>query len=163
MVFRAFIRNVADVENLCIGCVRTDEGTEFKIGDFEGVLDQHMIRHEYTVPGTPQLNGKVERAIALIAEKGLVMMNGAGLGDRLGLWAVAHNMAITLTNLCLKSATPQWKSLYEMVYGVPTHHLLPLWASKGFTRVDQRMHMLAPRAEPCLMMGCSSNYPSHFP
>ncbi|CAM9761605.1 unnamed protein product [Choristocarpus tenellus] len=84
-VFRAFVRDVAEVENLSIGCVRTDEGTEFKNVGFEDVLDEHKIRHEYTVPGAPQLYGKVERALALIVEKGLVMMHAAGLGDRLGL------------------------------------------------------------------------------
>ncbi|CAM9352850.1 unnamed protein product, partial [Choristocarpus tenellus] len=60
-VVRAFIRDVAEVENIRIGCVRTDEGTEFKNVDFEDVLDERKIRHEYTLPGTPQLNGKVER------------------------------------------------------------------------------------------------------
>ncbi|CAM9741908.1 unnamed protein product, partial [Choristocarpus tenellus] len=90
---------------------------EFKNGDFEGMLDQHKIRHEYTIPGTPQLNGKVECMIALIAEKGPVMMHTAGLGDWLGLWAEAHNMAATLTNLCPTSANPHRKLPYEMFYG----------------------------------------------
>ncbi|CAM9950335.1 unnamed protein product, partial [Choristocarpus tenellus] len=121
--------------------VRTDEGTEFKNVDFEDVLDERNIRQEYTVPGTPRLNGKVERALALIAEKGLVMMHAAGLRDRLGLWAEAHNMANTLTNLSPTSANPHWKSPFEMFYGVPAHpHLLPLWGSKGYTRVDNRLH-----------------------
>ena len=41
--------------------VRFDRGGEFSLGDFNDFCDKHGIKREYTIPGTPQQNGVVER------------------------------------------------------------------------------------------------------
>ena len=41
--------------------IRSDRGGEFNLGDFKEFCDKHGIKREYTIPGTPQHNGVVER------------------------------------------------------------------------------------------------------
>jgi transposase InsO family protein len=41
--------------------VRYDRGGEFSSRDFKEFFDKHGIKREYTIPGTPQQNGVVER------------------------------------------------------------------------------------------------------
>jgi transposase InsO family protein len=41
--------------------VRSHRGGEFVSIDFKEFCDKHGIKREYTIPGTPQQNGVVER------------------------------------------------------------------------------------------------------
>jgi hypothetical protein len=41
--------------------IRSDKGGEFMSGDFKEFCDRHGIKRQYTIPGTPQQNGVVER------------------------------------------------------------------------------------------------------
>jgi transposase InsO family protein len=43
--------------------VRSDRGGEFMLSDFKELCDKHGIKREYTIPGTPQQNGVVERQV----------------------------------------------------------------------------------------------------
>ena len=44
-----------------IKTLRTDNGGEFITKEFEAFLSKHGIRHQNTVPYTPQQNGLAER------------------------------------------------------------------------------------------------------
>ena len=41
--------------------VRSDRGVEFSSEEFKEFCNKHGIKREYTIPGTPQQNGVVER------------------------------------------------------------------------------------------------------
>ena len=60
-------------QKLSIKCVRTDNGDKFE-GEFQRELDRRSITHEHTPPDTPQYNGDAERALGLLREKAIVLM-----------------------------------------------------------------------------------------
>ena len=60
-------------QKLSIKCVRTDNGGEFE-GEFQRELDRRSITHEHTPPDTPQYKGVAERALGLLREKAITLM-----------------------------------------------------------------------------------------
>jgi transposase InsO family protein len=48
--------------------------------DFEELCDKHGIKREYTIPGTPQQNGLVERKNRIVQQMARPMMNEKNLG-----------------------------------------------------------------------------------
>ena len=57
-IFKALIENQAGNR---LKVVRSDRGGEFMSSDFKELCDKHGIKREYTILGTPQQNGVVER------------------------------------------------------------------------------------------------------
>ena len=91
-------------QKLSIKCVRTDNGGKFE-GEFQRDLDRRSMTHEHTPPDTPQYNGVAERALGILREKAITLMEE--LDDvinvpREKLWAQAMLFACDVTN---KSAT----------------------------------------------------------
>ena len=76
------------VQWLDIGAIRTDEGGEFE-GEFQRLLVELSIKHEHTHPDTPKYNGVAERALGLLREKTIAMMQGFSVGADDKLWAEA--------------------------------------------------------------------------
>jgi hypothetical protein len=66
------------------------------------------IQFEYTAPGTPQLNGRVERKFATLYGRVRAMLNGARLTKELrnGLWTEAARTASDLENTLVSSTRP---------------------------------------------------------
>ena len=64
------------------------------------------MKFEFTAPGTPQQNGKVERAFATIYGKIRSMLNSARIttGVRKGLWAMCANISVQLENIIVNEA-----------------------------------------------------------
>jgi transposase InsO family protein len=51
-----------------IKCLRTDNGTKYRDGDFLKFCEEHGIKRHFTVRKTPQQNGVVERLNRTIIE-----------------------------------------------------------------------------------------------
>ncbi|CAA0840399.1 Unknown protein [Striga hermonthica] len=71
-VFQYFKRFHAMVERQAgkpLKCLRSDNGGEYTSHEFKNYCAEHGIRHEKTVPGTPQHNGVAERINITIREK----------------------------------------------------------------------------------------------
>jgi hypothetical protein len=66
------------------------------------------IQFEYTAPGTPQLNGRVERKFATLYGRVRAMLNGARLTKELrhGLWTEAARTASDLENTLVTKVKP---------------------------------------------------------
>ena len=60
-------------QKLSIKCVRTDNGGEFE-REFQRELDRRSITHEHIPPDMPQYNGVAERALGLLREKAIALM-----------------------------------------------------------------------------------------
>ena len=60
-------------QKLSIKCVRTDNGGELE-GECQHELDRRSITHEQTPPDTPQYNEVAERALELLREKAIPLM-----------------------------------------------------------------------------------------
>lgn len=73
----------------------TDNGTEYCNRDMKRLLANKGIRHETTVPGTPEQNGKAERENRTIVESAK-MLKAKSLP--MVLWAEAMNTAVYILN-----------------------------------------------------------------
>ena len=162
----ALLSLVADYitpQKLSIKCVRTDNGGEFE-GEFQRELGRRSITHEHTPPDTPQYNGVAERALGLLLEKAIILMEE--LGDaiyvpREKLWAQAMLFACDVTNKSVTTSTDGGKSPYELRFGkFPTADHLRPFGAVGYARRNVREHKMAPKKEKCLFMGIPRKFPT---
>ena len=76
--------------------IRTDNGGEFTSKEFEAHLTREGVRHELTVPKTPEQNGVAERMNRTLVETARSMLIHANLPHR--FWAEALSTATYLRN-----------------------------------------------------------------
>ena len=74
--------------------LRTDSGGEYTSKEFEGYLMAEGVRHELTIPKTPEQNGVAERMNRTLVEAARAMLVGANLPHR--FWAEALSTATYL-------------------------------------------------------------------
>ncbi|CAN0452183.1 unnamed protein product, partial [Ascophyllum nodosum] len=162
----ALLSMVADYitpQKLSIKCIRTDNGGEFE-REFRRELDRRSITHEHTPPDTPQYNGVAERALGLLREKAIILMEE--LDDvinvpREKLWAQAMLFACDVTNKSVTTSTNEGKSPYELWFGKsPTAYHLRPFGTVGYARQSVREHKMAPKGEKCVFMGILRNFPT---
>ena len=94
-------------QKLSIKCVRTDNGGEFE-GEFQRELDRRSITYEHTPPDTPQYNGVAERALGLLRERAITLMEESDdviNVPREKLWAQAILFACDVTNKSVTTST----------------------------------------------------------
>ena len=113
---RDILAEYITLPGLKIGSIRTDEGGEFQ-GEFQEVLDSHGITHEFTPPDTPPYNGVAERALGLLREKSIAMLQEMTVAASGRLWAGAPNYACDMSNMCVASSLESGTSSYERWYG----------------------------------------------
>ena len=77
-VFKQFQASVEREIEKKIKCIRTDNGGEH-IGPFDAYCKEQGIRHQFTPPKTPQLNGIAERMNRTIVERVRCMLSHAKL------------------------------------------------------------------------------------
>ena len=76
--------------------LRSDNGGEYTSGEFVQYLRSEGIRHERTVPKSPQQNGVAERLNRTLVEMTRSMLSGSSLPQK--LWAEALSTAVYLRN-----------------------------------------------------------------
>lgn len=97
--FQAFVKFHKAAERECgkpLKTLRTDNGGEYSSKEFNEYLEEAGIRHETTVPYSPQQNGLAERMNRTIQEKTIAMLSHAQFDKR--LWAEAANTTVYLMN-----------------------------------------------------------------
>jgi transposase InsO family protein len=79
------------------------------------------IKFEFTAPGTPEQNGKIERTFATLYGKTRSLLNSAKLTETLrkGLWAQCAELTSRLENIIVDKAID--KSAAEKFYGKNPH------------------------------------------
>jgi transposase InsO family protein len=82
--------------------------------DFKEFCDKHGIKREYTILGTPQQNGVVERKNRTIQEMARSMMNEKKIGQT--YWVEAIHTTIHILNKAHLRAHSD-KTSYELWYG----------------------------------------------
>ncbi|MCO5586376.1 hypothetical protein L7F22_040316 [Adiantum nelumboides] len=104
-VFAIFQHYVSMVENET-GCkvqtLRTDRGGEYMSGAFKDILGKKGIKHQCTMPYTPQQNGVAERKNMSLMEMARCMLKAKSLPHKLWMEAVA--CATHVLNMCLTRA-----------------------------------------------------------
>jgi transposase InsO family protein len=79
-----FMRRAQNEFELKIKKVRSDNGTEFKNTGVEEFLGKEGIKHEFSVPYTPQQNGVVERKNRTLIEATRTMLDEYKTPDNFG-------------------------------------------------------------------------------
>ena len=112
-----------------IKAIRSDCGGEYMDHRVRNWMKQKGIRHETTVPYSPQQNGVAERTNRILCESAVSMMEHAGVGR--SFWAEAVSTACYLSNRIptrVTGVTP-----YERWYGKkPNLEHLKVWGCIGY-------------------------------
>lgn len=152
-VFEKFKEWKALVENQTnkkLKVIRSDNGGEFVNLSFQNFMKQNGIRHETTVPHSPQQNGVAERANRSIMEKTRCMLREAGLEKK--YWAEAVNTAVYLKNrsptIAVRGYTPEEKWIKEKV----TISHLRTFGCIAYAHKQNRTK-LDPKAKPYIFVG----------
>uniref|UniRef100_A0A2N9F5E5 CCHC-type domain-containing protein n=1 Tax=Fagus sylvatica TaxID=28930 RepID=A0A2N9F5E5_FAGSY len=145
----------AEVENQTgrkIKCLRTDNGTEYRDGDFLKFCEEHGIKRHFTVRKTPQQNGVAERLNRTITETARCLRLNAELPKI--FWAEAVDMACYIINrsprvaLDGKVAEEVWTGQevdysFMRIFGCPAYvHI----SSEDRSKLD-------PKSKKCIFLG----------
>ena len=117
-VFDKFIEFEASVTNdVCkaIGTLRTGNGGEYLSTELQNYLKEKGIRHELTVPHSPQQNGVAERMNRTLVESARSMIAHAALPNI--FWAEAISTAAYVRNRLPTTALKENETPYERWYG----------------------------------------------
>ena len=96
-VFKEFKTMVEKVTGKSVKILRSDNGGEHKSRQFKEFTSECGIRHEFTVPKTPEQNGVAERLNRVLIEKVRTMLVQSRLPH--SFWAEALNTAVHVHNL----------------------------------------------------------------
>ena len=94
--FKEFEAEITNESSQKIGKLRTDNGGEYLSQEFEVYLKSKGIKHELTVPYSPEKNGVAERMNRTLAESAQAMIAHAGLSN--SYWAEAIATAAYIRN-----------------------------------------------------------------
>ena len=151
-VFREFRAMVEKTTGKPIKTLRSDNGGEYKSNAFKEYMTECGIRHEFTVPYTPEQNGAAERLNRVLMEKVRAMLIQSKLPHR--FWAEALNTAVHVHNL-----SPSWllgdKTPREMFTGKkPNVAYLRSFGCTAYAHVPKEQRKkLDPKSKKCIFMG----------
>ena len=112
-VFEKFVEWKALVETSSgrkLKTLRSDNGGEYTLAEFTAYLKKEGVRHELTVPKTPQQNGVAERMNRTLVESVRSMLSDANLPKKFS--AEALSKAVYLRNHS-STTTVQGKTPFE--------------------------------------------------
>jgi len=140
---------------------RTDNGGEYTSSEFKAYLAKEGIRHELTVPKTPEQNGVSEKMNKTLVESVRSMLSDSRLPHR--FWAEALSTAVFL-----RSRTPT-KSLHEITpfeawTGEKPNVSLPqIFGCIAFAHVpkDERQKLNS-KSRKCLFLGYDSEMKGYW-
>ena len=155
-VFETFLVLKKMVENQTgrkIKVLRSDNGTEYRNGQFSIFCKKEGISRHFTVRDTPQQNGVAERINLTLLEKVRCMLSNAGLGKQ--FWAEAVMYASHLINR-LPSAALNGKTPLEVWSGKPINDYDTLHVFGSIAYYYVKESKLDPKAKKALFMGVTS-------
>ena len=154
-VFERFLEWKALVEKSTgkkLKTLRTDNGGEYTSKKFTGFLKSEGVRHECTIPKTPQQNGVAERLNRTLVEVSRSMLLDAKLSH--SFWAEAVATAVYLRNRCPTKAV-DGMTPYEAWYGEkPNVEHLRVFGCDVYAHVpkDERGKFDS-KARKCILLG----------
>ncbi|MCO5580873.1 hypothetical protein L7F22_034745 [Adiantum nelumboides] len=142
--------------------LRTDQGGEYMSGAFKDFLGKKGIKHQCTMPYTPQQNGVAERKNKSLMEMARCMLKAKSLPHKLWMEAVA--CAAHVLNRCptraLKTITP-YESWYDRK---PSVSYLRVFGCLAYAHIPQQLRgKLDDKAVKCIFVGYSSGSKGFLP
>jgi hypothetical protein len=130
--FKSFKPLVENEKETKIKCLRSDNGDEFTLKEFDLFCETHGIKRQFSTARTPQQNGIVERRNIKVQEDARTILNDAKLSD--GYWREAVSIAIYILNrgqLMINSN----KTPYELWFGrAPLVKYFKVFGSKCYIK-----------------------------
>jgi transposase InsO family protein len=153
---KGFLRRAQNEFGLRVKKIRSDNGTEFKNSQIEGLLEEEGIKHEFSSPYTPQQNDVVERKNITLLDMARTMLDEYKTLDR--FWAEAINTACySINRLYLHRILK--KTSYELLtHKKPNVSYFRVFGSKCFILVKRgRKSKFAAKAVEGFLLGYDSN------
>ena len=146
--------------------IRSDNGGEYTSHAFATYCTEQSIKHEFTVPDTPQQNGVAERYFRTAMEMTRSLLLDSGLPHK--FWVRAMDTACFVRNRCVSSSLEGNKTPYELLYGrPPTYSKMRIFGCSAFSMSrDPSRRKLDPKADKGIFVGydsCSPAYLIYFP
>ena len=88
MCFKHFVAMAENVSRCKMGTLHSDQGGEYMSKEFDAYLAACGIKHQCTVPYTPQQNGVVERKTRFLMEMARCMVKNQAVPHAFWLEAV---------------------------------------------------------------------------
>ena len=154
-VFKRFLEWKAMVENGCgrkLKVLRSDNGGEYIGQQFQEYLKSEGVRHELTVPKTPQQNGVAERLNRTLMEMVRTMLIESHLDQR--FWGEALCTAVYLRNRSPTKAV-EGKTPFEALNGKKPNvkHLRAFGCVSYPLIMKDERKKLDPVAKRCVLVG----------
>ena len=154
-VFDCFLRWKALVEKSSgrkLKAIRTDNGGEYTSTIFGDYLKSEGIRHERTVPKTPEQNGVAERMNRTLVETVRSMLTDAKLPHK--FWGEALSTAVYLRNRSPTKAVKEMTPYEAWTTKKPSVGHLRVFGCDAYAHVpkDER-GKLDPKAKKCIFVG----------
>uniref|UniRef100_A0A2N9J203 Integrase catalytic domain-containing protein n=1 Tax=Fagus sylvatica TaxID=28930 RepID=A0A2N9J203_FAGSY len=145
----------AEVENQTgrkIKCLRTDNGTEYRDGDFLKFCKEHGIKRHFTVRKTPQQNGVAERLNRTITETARCLRLNAELPKI--FWAEAVDMACYIINRSPRVAL-DGKVAEEVWTGQEVDYsFMRIFGCPAYVHISgEDRSKLDPKSKKCIFLG----------
>lgn len=136
--------------------LRTDNGGEYVSKEFEDFLRTEGIRHEFTVPKTPEQNGVAERMNRTLGEKVRAMLSDSGLPK--AFWAETFATATYLHNRSPTKALGQITPFEAWTGMKPTVGHLKRFGCAAYAHIpkDERAKLDA-KSRRCIHIGYGTN------
>lgn len=157
-VFNKFVEWKTLIENQYntkIKSIRSDNGGEYTSNQFESYLQKEGIKHQKTIPQTPEQNGVSERMNRTLTEAIRTMLSESKLPK--SFWAEALSTAVYIRNRCpaaaLKNKTP-----YEVLNDrKPDVKHIRVFGCKAYCHVpNNERSKLDSKSKHCVFLGYGS-------
>ena len=135
---------------------RSDNGGEYTSNKFEQFLKSEGVKHETSIPKTPEQNGVAERLNRSLVEAVRTMLHEANLPKK--FWAEALSTATYVRNRCPTSALTN-KTPFEALTGSkPNVKHLRTFGCTAYAHIpkDERKKMDS-KSRKCMFLGYSAN------
>ena len=154
--FIEFKTLVENETNKRIKILRSDGGGEYVNHKFRTYLQNYGIKHQVTVPYSPQQNGVAERFNRTVVEMTRTLLHSANLPYT--FWAEAINTATYIRNRCVSSALENTRVTPEELWtgNKPDVSNLRKFGCTAYVLINNR-HKLQPKARKCIFLGYETN------
>ncbi|KAL1483376.1 hypothetical protein MTO96_033244 [Rhipicephalus appendiculatus] len=151
--FDKYRRMVENIHNTKVKTLRSDDGGEYKSKEFNMYLANHGIKHQLTIPGTPEQNGVAERMNQTVLDMTRCLLIESGVTKE--LWADAVVTTSYIRNKCPSKAVGGESPEALWTGGeVKLDHLrvfgCKAWSVRNRPRKGDKLY---PKAEKCILVG----------
>ena len=137
---------------------RSDNGTEYTSKEFEDILIEHQIRHEFSAPYCPHQNGSAERNWRTLFEVARCMLTQANLPKY--LWIYALMTAAHLRNRMYSQRIQD--TPYHLLTEKQPINKLHTFGSICFAFENKNKQKLGPRSKRGIFLGYDKYSPAYL-